>query len=283
MEILQKFSGFIGTLSNFEVAEKVLIGAPMDYTVSFRTGSRMAPMQIRLVSDLLEEYSFYQDKHISDAKFFDAGDVILPIGNVIESLNRIEEAVDLILQAGKKPFILGGEHLVTYPVIKAMSKYYKDLVVIQFDAHADLREDYCGEDLSHATVMRKVANIIGPENLYQFGIRSGTEEEFKFGRKYTNFFPDEVLPALRKVLPTLHGKKVFISLDIDVVDPAYAPGTGTLEAGGISSREMITAIHEMAQLDIVGMDLLEVSPPNDVSDMTSILAAKIIREALIAY
>lgn len=283
MNILQKFSGFIGTLSNFEEAEKVLIGAPMDYTVSFRTGSRMAPMQIRLVSDLLEEYSFYQDKHINDAKFFDAGDVILPIGNVIESLNRIEEAVDWILRAGKKPFILGGEHLVTYPVIKAVNRYFKDLVVIQFDAHADLRENYCGEELSHATVMAKIAKIIGPENLYQFGIRSGTEEEFKYGRKYTNFFPDEVLPALRKVLPTLQGKKVFISLDIDVIDPAYAPGTGTLEAGGISSREMITAIHEMAQLDIVGMDLLEVSPPNDVSDMTSILAAKIIREALIAY
>lgn len=283
MEFIQKFSGFLGSTDSLEEAKKVLFGVPMDFTVSFRTGSRMAPMQIRLVSELLEDYSFYQDKHLSEAAFFDVGDVVLPYGNVVESIKRIEETVKWALEIGKKPFIVGGEHLVTYPVIKAFSKFYKDLAVIHFDAHADLRVDYFGEELSHATVMRKVAQLVGPQNLYQFGIRSGTREEFQYARENTNFYPDEVFPALQDVIQKLKGKKVFISLDIDVVDPAYAPGTGTLEPGGISAREMIEAIHALGQLDIVGMDLLEVSPPNDVADMTSILAAKLLREALIAF
>ena len=282
-QLIEPSTGFLANTPDFDAAKAVILGVPMDYTVSFRPGSRLGPQRIREVSYGVEEYSFYQGKSLFDVKYFDAGDLALPIGNVEGSLEVIRQAVATVLDAGKIPFCLGGEHLVSWPIIQAMAAKYPNLAIVHFDAHADLREDYLGEPNSHATVMRRAAELIGPKNLYQFGIRSGTVEEWAYARDNTNMFFDQINPALQHVLPELRNRPVYISLDIDVVDPAFAPGTGTPEPGGCTSREILKAIHLLESCNVVGFDLVEVSPALDLSQITAILAAKILREAILAY
>jgi len=280
---LNRMTGFMGTAESIEECQAVLIGLPMDFTVSHRPGSRSAPQAIRNISFALEEYSVYQDKSLLDMKFYDAGDVSLPFGNIKECLKRIEEVAQDVFASGKLPLFMGGEHLVTYPLVRACRHYHPDLVILHFDAHADLRTEYEGEKESHATVMNKIAGLLGKDRIYQFGIRSGTEEEFIFARQYTRLYVDEIFPALDRVIEEVRDKPVYITLDIDVVDPAYAPGTGTPEPGGCTSREILSAIRAMKNLHVVGMDMVEISPLNDKSDITAILGAKLVREALLAY
>lgn len=274
---------FMGSVASLEEADRVIIGLPMDFTTSFRPGTRHAPYRVREVSEGVEEYSIYQDCSLEEISFFDAGDVAIPFGNVQESLKRMEATAQELLSINKKIFSIGGEHLVSLPIIKAYAKYYPDLVVIQMDAHADLREDYLGEELSHATVMRHVLEIVGDKNLFQLGIRSGTREEMQFAKRCSNLYLDEFLSVLPEVKEKVGSRPVYITLDIDVLDPAFAPGTGTPEAAGISSRDLIKALVGLGQLNVVGFDMVEISPPYDVGENTSILGAKILREALLAY
>lgn len=283
MGLVERSNNFMGSSDSYEEAGTVIIGVPMDYTVSYRPGSRFAPQALRNVSYALEEYSVYQQKDLADYTFYDWGDINLPIGNVPLSLDRIGQVAAQICQDRKFPIYIGGEHLITYPIIKETAKHFADLVVIQFDAHADLRLDYLGEFNSHATVMRKVAEIIGGQNLYQFGIRSGTKEEFAYAKSNTNMFIDRVIAPLKESLPIIGDKPVYITIDIDVVDPAFAPGTGTVEPAGISSREMIEAIHAMQDLNVIGMDIVEIAPGYDQSERTALLGAKLIRESIMAY
>jgi agmatinase len=283
LDLLEQKAFYIGSSRNLDQSDKIIIGLPMDATTSFRPGARLAPYRLREVSEGIEEYSVYLDKSLEDIEFYDAGDVILPWGNVIESLRRIQRITAFFLDKGKKIYSVGGEHLVTLPLIRAYKSFYSDLVVIQMDAHADLRKDYLGEPLSHAAVMRKVLEEIGEKNLFQLGIRSGTSEEISFGKKYTNLYIDQFLSVLDEVKNKIGSKHVYISLDIDILDPAFAPGTGTPEPGGISSREVFKSILELSELNIVGFDLVEISPPYDKGDITSILGAKILREALLAF
>ncbi|MFZ5945543.1 MAG: agmatinase [Bacillota bacterium] len=282
-QYLERLTGYIGSTEDYERADTVIIGVPMDFTVSYRPGTRMGPQQIRAVSYGLEEYSFYCHKDLRDYSFFDGGDISLPFGNVTSSLDIIEEVARKVIQENKFGIYLGGEHLVSWPLIKAYSDVYADLAVLHFDAHADLRENYAGEVNSHATVIRKVCEKIGGKNVYQFGIRSGDREEFEYGRNNTNLFIDQIKGPLETTTKSLQGRPVYITIDIDVVDPAFAPGTGTPEPGGCTSREIIEAIELMKGLNIVGMDIVEVSPINDPSDRTAILAAKLVREAILNY
>jgi len=273
----------MGSNSDYDMARVVLLGAPMDFTVSFRPGTRSGPSRIRDVSVGLEEFSPYLNRNLHDYHYYDAGDVLLPFGHVQESLRRLEDVLERLFTHGKFPLVLGGEHLITLAPVKRAFACYPGLVVLHFDAHADLRNDYMGEALSHATVMRRVVDIVGAENVYQFGIRSGTGEEFQFANEYTWFYPFEVLAPLQKVIPLLQGRSVYVTLDIDVVDPAYAPGTGTPEPGGCSSIEIIKALHLLGGLNVVGMDLVEVCPVYDQTDRTALLAAKIVREAILLF
>lgn len=274
---------YMGGDTPYAEADAVILGIPMDYTVSFRPGTRMGPLSIRNVSIGIEEYSVYLDRDLSDYAYCDLGDLALPFGNVDKSLQLIEKASRQIVEDGKFPVFLGGEHLVTYPLIKPFIEKYPDLRVVHFDAHADLRTDYSGEVNSHATVMRKISEELGPKRVYQFGIRSGTREEFLFAKEHNHLVIEEVLEPLKAVLPELKGKPVYVTLDIDVVDPAYAPGTGTQEAGGCSTREIIRAIHALGELNVVGFDLVEVSPVTDSSERTALLAAKLVREAILSF
>jgi agmatinase len=274
---------FMASCESYDEASAVMVGVPMDFTCSFRPGTRFGPQKIREVSIGIEEYSIYMDKDLNDIKFFDCGDLDLPFGNVEKSLQFLEESAGEILNDNKFPVFIGGEHLISVPVIKKVyEKYGDELVVLQFDAHADLREGYLGCQNSHASAMRRLTDFMPGENIYQFGIRSGTKDEFEFAKKYTNMFQIEVFEPLKQVLKGIGNKPVYITLDIDVVDPAYANGTGTPEPGGISSRELINSIGLTKDLNLVGFDVVEVSPPYDHSDRTALLAAKIIRDILLS-
>jgi agmatinase len=287
MRLSEVYSGqvFILSSNDYENAKAVIYGMPMDYTVSFRPGSRFGPRKIREVSIGLEEYSAYLDKSLEDAQYFDAGDLLFPFGNAAKSLDIIHEYVSGLLRDDKFPLGLGGEHLCSWPIFQAIAKKYPDVAILHFDAHADLRESYEGEPLSHSTPLRKAANLIGGRNIYQFGIRSGSREEFQFGRENINFFPFEVLEPLKKVLPTLAGRPVYVTIDIDVLDPSCAPGTGTAEPGGITSGELLAAIHAIAASDVnvIGADLVEVAPVYDPTEQTPIVASKCIREMLLGF
>lgn len=282
-EIIEKQGIFMGAHASYQEARAVILGLPMDYTVSYRPGARSGPLSIRNASIALEEYSIYQDRSLEDIRYCDLGDIGLPFGNVGASLELIEKAADILLDDQKFPIFLGGEHLVSYPVVKAFARRYPDLHIIHFDAHADLRKDYYGEDRSHSTVMRKIAEQLGPGKVFQFGIRSGIKDEFEFASHYTKLHLQDVLEPLESALDELKGKPVYVSLDIDVVDPAYAPGTGTPEPGGCTSKEIIHAIHCLGLLNIVGFDLVEVCPHTDLSERTAILAAKLVREGILAF
>ncbi|MFS0788469.1 agmatinase [Shouchella sp. 1P09AA] len=288
MRFDESYSGkvFIMSRATYEEADAVIYGMPMDWTVSFRPGSRFGPSRIRESSLGLEEYSPYADKHLEEVSYFDAGDMPLPFGNAAKSLDMVEDYVEGLLNDGKFPLGLGGEHLLSWPIFKAMYRKYPDLAIIHIDAHADLREEYEGEVLSHSTPIRKACGLIGPENVYSFGIRSGMREEFAYAKESgMNLFKFDVVEPLKRVLPKLKGRNVYVTIDIDVLDPAFAPGTGTAEAGGITSKELLEAqIHlANADLNIVGADLVEVAPAYDPTEQTTIAASKFVREMLLGW
>ncbi|MFL6558799.1 MAG: agmatinase [Bacillus sp. (in: firmicutes)] len=288
MRFDEAYSGnvFIKSHPNFEESQVVLYGMPMDWTVSYRPGSRFGPARIREVSVGLEEYSAYLDRELEDVKYYDAGDIPLPFGNPQKSIDIIEDFVDQVLAAGKFPLGMGGEHLVSWPVMKAVYKKYPDLAIIHFDAHTDLREEYEGEPLSHSTPIRKIAEHIGPKNVYSFGIRSGMKEEFEWAKQNgMHISKFEVLEPLKEILPTLAGRPVYVTIDIDVLDPAHAPGTGTVDCGGITSKELLASIHEIArsEVKVVGGDLVEVAPIYDPSEQTANTASKLLREMLLGW
>ena len=281
--LVERLSNYMASCETYQEADTVMVGIPMDFTVSFRPGTRSGPQHIRTVSYGLEEYSLDLDKELGDYAFFDWGDINLPFGNTVESIKRIGQVAEKIVADEKFPLFIGGEHLVSYPIIEQVYKKYPDLIVVHFDAHADLRTDYMGEKWSHATVMRKVCDLIGGENLYQFGIRSGTREEFAFARENTNMHTKQVLEPVKDTLEQLGHRPVYVSLDIDVIDPAYAPGTGTAEPGGCSPQEIFDSIRLLGERNIVGFDLVEVSPALDPTERTGLLGAKIIREAIMSF
>lgn len=288
MRFDESYSGnvFIKSHPNYEESSAVLYGMPMDWTVSFRPGSRFGPTRIREVSIGLEEYSPYLNRELEEVKYFDAGDIPLPFGNPEKSLAEIEKFVKQVLADGKVPIGMGGEHLVSLPVMKAVYEKYNDLAIIHFDAHTDLRTDYEGEPYSHATPIRKIAEHIGPKNVYSFGIRSGLKEEFIWAKENgMHISKFEVLEPLKQVLPTLAGRNVYVTIDIDVLDPAHAPGTGTVDCGGITSKELLASIHAIAGSDVnvVGFDLVEVAPIYDTSEMTANTASKLIREMILGW
>lgn len=280
-ELVDRKSRFMASRNNYEEATAVLIGAPMDYTVSFRPGSRFGPQAMREVSDGLEEYSFSVKRDLRDLPFVDLGDLMLPIGNVGASLDLIHTACARILSDGKFPVLMGGEHLVSLPAIEAAAQRHKGLALLHFDAHADLRPSYLGESLSHASVIRLAVERGLAADVFQFGIRSGDRPEFEFAKEHTRLFPEKLLEPLTEVLPLIGDRPTYVTVDIDVVDPAYAPGTGTPEPGGISSAELLQAVRLLDKVNVVGFDLVEVAPVYDPSAATALLGAKVIREALL--
>ena len=266
---------------NYEDSEWVMIGLPFDGTCSNKPGTRFASQAMRTASWGLEEYSPVADRDFNEVKFFDAGDLEFPLGNRDRILKQIETNIRQVLNDGKKSFGIGGEHLVTLPQIKAYAEKYPDMAVVHFDAHCDLREDYLGEKLSHASVIRRVVEIVGKENLYQIGIRSGEQTEFQWMKKNKTLLTDQ--NEAGKIFESLKDKPIFITLDIDVLDPSIMSGTGTQEAGGMTFKELLSWLLLLRNNNIVGMDLVELSPDYDASGVSTATAAKLAREMLIYF
>lgn len=266
----------------FEEADTVLFGAPFDSTTSYRPGTRFGSRAARSESYGLESYSPYQNRDLLDSSVFDSGDIELPFGDCAKALSMIEERAAAILEADKRPFMIGGEHLVTLGAVRAAAERYPDLHIIHFDAHADLRDDYLGQKLSHACVLRRCHDMLGDGRIFQFGIRSGDREEFAWGKDHvsTNKFNFEGLAAC---VEALKGKPVYLTVDLDVLDPSVFPGTGTPEPGGVSFdalREAVTLV--CANANIVACDVNELSPHYDQSGISTAAACKVIREMLLA-
>lgn len=271
---------FIGCDCEYEQAKVVLFGAPFDSTTSFRPGTRFASKAIRSESFGLETYSPYQDRDLTDYAIFDAGDLELCFGNPGKALKQISDLTASILQDGKIPLMIGGEHLVTLGAFRPVFEKYPDVHVIHFDAHTDLREEYLGETLSHASVIRRLWDLTGDGRIFQFGIRSGDRSEFMWSKGHTalqkfNF------DGLEQVVEMLEGKPVYFTLDLDVMDPSVFPGTGTPEAGGVSFLDLLHAVLKVSKLNIVGLDVNELSPVYDPSGTSTAVACKIVREILL--
>ena len=274
---------FIACDSEYDNAEIVLYGAPFDSTTSYRPGTRFAPSVIRNESFGLETYSPYQDKDLTEKNIFDSGDIELAIGDTEKVLNAIEERASVIFNDNKIPFMLGGEHLVTLGAVRAAVKKFDELYIIHFDAHTDLREDYLGVKLSHASVIRRCHELVGDGKIFQFGIRSGEKYEFEWAKDGHTFLNKFNFNGLDDTIEKLKGKNVYFTLDLDVMDPAYFAGTGTPEAGGVSFIELMNASTKVcSELKIIGCDVNELSPPYDTSGASTAVACKIIREMLLA-
>lgn len=276
---------FIGCDKSYREADTVLFGAPYDSTTSFRPGTRFGPSAMRMESFGIETYSPMQDKDlVDDTKVFDSGDLELPFGAPEPALKMIEERSAQILEDGKRPFLLGGEHLVTLGAFRAVQKKYPNVVIIHFDAHADLREDYLGNPLSHACVLRRCHDLVGDGRIFQFGIRSGTREEFAFmksGHVTTEPFTSTTLAKVVKSIP----KKtpLYLTIDMDVLDPSEFPGTGTQEAGGFSYLQLLADMRLIcSKLNVVAMDNVELNPGLDSTGRSTALACKFLRECLLS-
>ena len=272
---------FLGCDNSFEESDLVIFGAPFDGTTTFRPGTRFAAGAMRTDSIGLETYSPYFDADIEDLIINDYGDLDLPFGAPSKALDMIAEAASEIFTAGKKPVMIGGEHLVSLPVILEAAKCYPSLNVIHFDAHTDLRENYLNEPMSHSTVIRRVWDKLGDGRIWQFGIRSGTRDEFYWSKEgHTNMCLHN-FEALPEAVNKIGNEPVYLTIDLDVLDPSIFPGTGTPEAGGVSFLELIGALKAISGLNIVGADIVELSPHYDQSGVSTAVACKVLREVLL--
>ena len=274
---------FIGCDSNYEESKIVLFGAPFDSTTSFRPGARFGSSAIRHESFGIETYSPYQDKDLTDLKVFDCGDLELCFGSPEDALKDIEEQARKIVNDGKLPIMLGGEHLVTFAAVKAVFEKYPKMHIIHFDAHADLRDDYLGAKLSHACVIRRCYELVGDGRIHQFCIRSGDRDEFRFADEHTDLHKFD-FDSLTELVTELKSDNlpVYFTIDLDCLDPSVFCGTGTPEAGGVNFKELLNAILEVSKTNIVGADLNELAPMLDISGASTAVACKVLRELILS-
>lgn len=274
------FSGFS---KDFEKADYVILGFPFDRTSTYRTGSALAPSTIREASNNIETYSLRSNIDVEDIAICDVGNLDV-VDNVEETLKRLKLVLKDIHQTGKMPFVIGGEHTLTYAAVRALGN---DVAIVDFDAHLDLRDEYMGEKMSHTTFMRRLAEKIGPEKIIEVGTRAVSKDELKYAKEAgITFFTSydirkrgtaEISEKINSKLDKYESK--YVTIDIDVLDPAYAPGVGNPEAEGIENFTLIDILGRIIDEKLVGFDLVEVCPNYD-NGVTSALASKIIFEVL---
>lgn len=265
---------FIGANPDYNSSKIVMLGMPYDCTCSNRAGTRFAPQAARLESIGIETYSVYFNSEMENLNFYDAGDLEYPFGNAKRALNITEENVDCIYNDNKKLLGIGGEHLITLASVKSVLKKYDNVAVIQFDAHTDLREQYLGEELTHSGVMYRIAKLIGYENIAQIGLRSGEKKEFEIVRKYNT------LKTKKEQLDKFKDKNIFLTIDLDVLDPSLMSGVGTPEAGGLSYVELMEWLIYLKDFNIIGADIMELAPDIDITKTSTATTCKLIREVL---
>jgi agmatinase len=260
--------------SSLEDAQVVVLGVPYDRTSSFIPGSRFGPQFIRQCTENIEDYSPYQNKSLCDLKICDMGDIQFYGENW---LAQIEEEVSDIFDGERLPIFLGGEHTITPPIVRSIHKKKGGFTLVQFDAHCDLRDDYLGEKDCHATAMRRVIDVLGAERVFQFGIRSGTREEFELGKKLYKYKSAE---PLSKVIDEIE-EPIYISIDVDVVDPGALPAVSTPEPGGISYRELIDSLILLKDKRVIAADIVEYNPLAAPPYASGSTVAEILRELIL--
>jgi len=275
-------TNYISANTSFEKSKAVILGCPYDGSASFRPGARFGPSAIRRASWGIETFSPYFQRDLTQYPIHDMGDLELPLGEKKISLGLIRKAFGQILSKRKFPILLGGDHLITLPIIEEILPIYPRVHLIQIDAHTDLREEYLGESLSHSTVMRKVVDHLGEGRLLQIGIRSGTEDEFKLARRMKSIVSLDS-SSLSSMIKRLRNQPVYITLDLDVIDPSLLPGVGTPEPGGFTFQEIISLLRKLQTLHVVGFDIVELTPDYDPTQVSSVTASVILREMILAF
>jgi agmatinase len=276
---------FIACTRSLHDARIVVYGIPFEGRVNLRKGADGGPRDLRIASDSIETYSPFLDRDLEDLALADIGDCELPDGAPPrEQLDAAREEIRGWWRPGLIPYMLGGDHTATVPVIEVLAPAFPDLRIVQLDAHPDLREEFLGERYNYASAMARVMDTVPPERVYQVGIRTGAREEY--ARRRPRFFPAfavHPVDAVRQILPELRGYPVYVTIDVDVLDPAEAPGTGSPEPGGLRVPELIEIVRMLGECRVIGGDLVEVAHAWDSSGRTGIAASWVIREALLTW
>jgi agmatinase len=275
---------FISCRVSFPEARIVLFGIPFEGRVNLRHGADQGPRALRAASDSIETYSPALDRDLEDLGIADIGDCQLGTGSPREQLDRARAEVAGFWRPGLLPIMLGGDHTATLPVIEVLAPAIPNLRVLQLDAHPDLREQFLGERFNYASAMARVMDVVAPERVYQVGMRTGAREEYE--RKAPHLYPAHAVhpvEAVRSLVPELSRHPLYVTIDVDVLDPSEAPGTGSPEPCGLRTAELIEIIRLLAPCRIVGTDLVEVAPGFDPSGRTAITASWALRESILAW
>jgi agmatinase len=275
---------FIACRASLADAGIVLFGIPFEGRVNLRRGADHGPRELRLASDSIETYSPFLGRDLEDLAIADLGDCELGDGTPREQLARAREEIRRFWRVGLRPVMLGGDHTATLPVIEVLAPAIPDLRILQLDAHPDLREEFLGERYNYASAMARVMDVVAPERVFQVGMRTGAREEYQ--RKAPHLFPShrvKPLEAVRGLLPELQAHPLYVTIDVDVLDPSEAPGTGAPEPCGITAAELVEIVRLLAPCRIVGTDLMEVAQAWDPSGRTAITASWILREAILTW
>ena len=253
-----------------------IFGVGYDGTASFRPGARFGPNAIRAASMGLETYSPEQDLDLEDIDLRDLGNLDIPHGAPEPVVQRTYRAVREILGSDMKPLMLGGEHSISTGAVRAIVEKYPDLILIQLDAHADLRSEYLGEAHNHACAMARCLEETPSGKLLQVGIRSGTRAEFAEMRRQERLIPASHA-SLSEAIRNTRGS-IYLTVDLDVFDPGVFPGTGTPEPGGIDWKTFASLLQAIPNERLVAADVMELAPDLDPSGCSAVLAAKVVRE-----
>ncbi len=260
-----------------------LLGVPYDGTCCFRPGARFGPSAVREDSYGIETYCPQLNLDLEDINFADLGSLDVPLGDAKLTLDYIKDATDILLKNNLKPLIIGGEHSITSAVIKSIITNYPELIMIQLDAHADLRDEWLGSKFSHACTMKRCLDILPSKKIFQIGIRSGTKSEFlemNNSQRLIQHTLGENAKSLEEALKSFKGRPIYLTFDLDWFDPSIMPGTGTPEPGGYFWRDFAAIIDVIKSHNLIGADVVELSPKLDNTGISSILAAKVIRSLI---
>jgi len=275
---------FIACRASLRDARIVLFGIPFEGSVNLRRGADRGPRDLRTASDSIETYSPALDRDLEDLAIADLGDCELGAGSPREQLTRARGEIAGFWTPGLLPVMLGGDHMATLPVIETLAPAIPDLRILQLDAHPDLREEFLGERYNYASAMARVMEVVAPERVYQVGMRTGAREEY--ARRAPHLFPSHAVhpvQAVRGLVPELGRHPLYVTIDVDVLDPSEAPGTGAPEPCGLRTAELIEIIRLLEPCRIVGTDLVEVAQAFDPSGRTAITASWILREAILTW
>tara|TARA_Y100001970_G_scaffold294351_1_gene451278 strand:- start:21773 stop:22648 length:876 start_codon:yes stop_codon:yes gene_type:complete len=271
---------YMGSSRNIKNCDIAIFGVPYDGTTSFNPGTRFGPNAIRLVSNSIETYCPHLEIDLEDLKYADIGSLNIPHKGPEEIIHLVESLSSFIGESNIKPLMLGGEHSITIGSIKALSKIYNDLIIVHLDAHADMRNEWLGSNYNHACTIRRCLEEIESKIILQLGIRSGTKTEFEAMNNLIEFDSGQSAKKLDEKLKKLNRKNIYLTIDVDWFDPSVIPGTGTPEPGGYYWKDFISVIKVLQQYNIIGADIVELSPKIDSTEISSIFSAKITRSLI---